>query len=346
MLPPADMYQTEHQCLLLQTENQPWIHLLLSPTRQYSPPLPFHTYLKPPSTLHQVADHMLPATKQSYCSHLSPFIFSPRASSNLVILPQLDTVPSASTDMIGLAPESSLWSCLDNPLLIKKICHHLTKYVIHSWSAFMPGKHFKNKKILDGVSEGARITNSHSDPIIASTIVPKPTSFLRFSQSLEPTSIFKPMKACHLLPAYHQPLSPNSAFHFNTSLLLGQRSHINTYPDYLSPSFKQHIISILVAILHQNDIFLYLCDQSTWIIPWHLLERECEWNISGTEVVPIGDQCYTWVSHGLVWRMNIWLAVIQFCLAVRENRAHCPVRTTNCVSTEPVLVSLCLAIES
>ena len=72
----------------------------------------------------------------------------------------------------------------------------------------------------------------------------------------------------------------------------------------------------------------------------------CEWNISGTEVVPIGDQCYTWVSHGLVWRMNIWLAVIQFCLAVRENRAHCPVRTTNCVSTEPVLVSLCLAIES
>eukprot|EP00956_Cyclotella_meneghiniana_P007051 scaffold9575_cov44-Cyclotella_meneghiniana.AAC.2 len=38
MLPPANMYQTEHQCSLLQNENRPWIHLLLSPTRQYSPP--------------------------------------------------------------------------------------------------------------------------------------------------------------------------------------------------------------------------------------------------------------------------------------------------------------------
>ena len=84
MVSPDDMNPTEHQCLLLQNENQPWIHLLLSPTRQYSPPLPFHTYPKPkpPSTLHQVADHMLPVTKQSYCSHLSATIFSPRASSN------------------------------------------------------------------------------------------------------------------------------------------------------------------------------------------------------------------------------------------------------------------------
>ena len=85
MVSPDDMNPTEHQCLLLQNENQPWIHLLLSPTRQYSPPLPFHTYPKPkpPSTLHQVADHMLPVTKQSYCSHLSATIFSPRASSNV-----------------------------------------------------------------------------------------------------------------------------------------------------------------------------------------------------------------------------------------------------------------------
>ena len=249
--------------------------------------------------------------------------------------------------MIGLAPESSLWShgaAWDDPLPIKKICHHLTKYFIHSRSVFTCGKQF-NKKILDGVSEGARITNSHSEPIIAMTIAPKPASCLRFSQSLETTLIIKPMKASHPIPPYHQPLSPNSAFHFNMSILLGHGSHLHTYPAYLSPSFK-HIISILFAILQQNDIFLFLCDQSTWIIPWHLLERECEWNISGTEEVPIGDQYYTWVSHGLVWRKNIWLAVIQFCLAVRENRAHCPVRTTNCVSTEPVLVSLCLAIES
>ena len=125
-------------------------------------------------------------------------------------------------------------------------------------------KHF-SKDILDEVSEGARtrITNFHSESTIASTIMPIQAFCLRLSQS-DYVDNYNPMKAGHPVPAYHQLLSPSTDFHFSLNILFNQGSNLTIYKDNLSPSFA-HVFVISCTILKQSDIFLHLCDQSSWI---------------------------------------------------------------------------------
>ena len=125
----------------------------------------------------------------------------------------------------------------------------------------------------------------------------------------------------------------------STSISLISQNGNNAIPStnsstVLTTMFIEHFCLALFLFLHvrfnTTKVFLQLCDQSSWIFPWHLLERECGGRNTGTEVLLVESVRFVWVSHNNVLSNNFRLAVRAICLFCRR------VRTANLCETEPL----------
>ena len=115
------------------------------------------------------------------------------------------------------------------------------------------------------------------------------------------TSLISPMNPQHtqsMNPSFQQP-APDPTIYI------------------ISSSFFKKICCVLLILIFfplMTGVFLHLRDQSSWMFPWHLLERECGSRNTATEVVLVVTVRYACVSHHNVLSERFCLAVRAICL--------------------------------
>eukprot|EP00956_Cyclotella_meneghiniana_P003167 scaffold3886_cov58-Cyclotella_meneghiniana.AAC.2 len=113
------------------------------------------------------------------------------------------------------------------------------------------------------VLEGATISITHQQPIVLDTTSSIPSCQLLLNSSTS-ISLIRQNETNPILYTHSSPVfTTTSLLHFCFCSLA--------------------LFLILHVKFNTTKVFLQLCDQSSWIFPWHLLERECGGRNTGTE---------------------------------------------------------------